>query len=88
MEKINYLLPEESAEMTLNQVKSLRQIEGRLRKLFGLKNYQEVMPPSFEYTQLYTALESNGKTFNQEKCFSLSIMRDNQLHSVMILHFL
>ncbi|MDN6388324.1 MAG: hypothetical protein L0J96_01400 [Lactococcus lactis] len=47
MEKINYLLPEESAEMTLNQVKSLRQIEGRLRKLFGLKNYQEVMPPSF-----------------------------------------
>ena len=69
MEKINYLLPEESAEMTLNQVKSLRQIEGRLRKLFGLKNYQEVMPPSFEYTQLYTALESNGKTFNQEKMF-------------------
>ena len=54
MEKINYLLPEESAEMTLNQVKSLRQIEGRLRKLFGLKNYQEVMPPSFEYTQLFT----------------------------------
>ncbi|MDG4967623.1 ATP phosphoribosyltransferase regulatory subunit [Lactococcus lactis] len=69
MEKINYLLPEESAEMTLNQVKSLRQIEDRLRKLFGLKNYQEVMPPSFEYTQLYTALESNGKTFNQEKMF-------------------
>lgn len=27
------------------------------------------MPPSFEYTQLYTALESNGKTFNQEKMF-------------------
>ena len=59
MEKINYLLPEESAEMTLNQVKSLRQIEGRLRKLFGLKNYQEVMPPSFEYKKLYKAIVIN-----------------------------
>ncbi len=35
--KINYLLPEESAEMTLNQVKSLRQIEGRLRKVIWLE---------------------------------------------------
>lgn len=88
MEKINYLLPEESAEMTLNQVKSLRQIEGRLRKLFSLKIIRKSCPQALNIHNSIQHLKVMEKLLIKKKCFSLSIMRDNQLHSVMILHFL
>lgn len=70
IEKIKFLLPEEAAEMTLAQVGRLRLIESRLRALFDGASYQEVMPPSFEYTDLYTNLGSKvSGGFSTEKMF-------------------
>lgn len=64
MENFKYLLPEESGEMSVDEVKKLRKMENRLRELFDEKNYQEMMPPNFEYTDLYRKIG-----FNQEKMF-------------------
>ncbi|RZI48231.1 ATP phosphoribosyltransferase regulatory subunit [Lactococcus kimchii] len=69
MNKTNYSLPEEAAEMTLQQVRQLRRIEQQLRDIFGNSSYQEVIPPSFEYTKLYTELQHKDSQFNQEKIF-------------------
>lgn len=66
MEDFQYFIPEESGEMTLLQIANLRKIEQRLRILFNEYHYQEVMPPNFEYTELYTALKTG---FQQEKLF-------------------
>ncbi len=66
MEFLNYLLPEEAGEMTLAQVARLRQIEQRLRLLFETAKYQEVMPPNFEYVELYDSLKTG---FASEKMF-------------------
>jgi len=66
MENINFLLPEEAAEMTQTQVKLLRRLEQQLRQLFENSNYQEVMPPNFEYVSLYNGLNTD---FSQEKMF-------------------
>lgn len=72
MKKMNYLLPEESGEMTLSGITTLRKIEQKLRNLFESQNYQEVMPPNFEYVELYTGLDAG---FEQEKMFQFKIGR-------------
>ncbi|MCL2113508.1 ATP phosphoribosyltransferase regulatory subunit [Lactococcus protaetiae] len=68
MNNYHYLLPEESAEMSLIQVANLRKIEKNLREIFINENYQEVMPPNFEYVELYTQL---GSDFKPEKLFQM-----------------
>lgn len=66
MEKYKYLIPEESTNMLINNVDTLRKIESKLRKHFAAKDYQEVFMPTFEYLDLYRLIDSN---FETEKMF-------------------
>jgi ATP phosphoribosyltransferase regulatory subunit len=66
LNKIKYLLPEESKGITLKNVSKLRSAENSLRDIFVKYGYQEALMPSFEYTELYKLLDSS---FNENKCF-------------------
>ncbi len=66
MNEFTFLLPEESVDCNLYQVANLRKIENTLRAVFEEENYQEVMLPSLEYTNLYTNIDTS---LQQENMF-------------------
>lgn len=66
MNDCSYLLPAEADEMTQQDVKRLRSLEQRLRQVFAQAEYEEVMPATFEYVDLYRAVDSE---IDQEKLF-------------------
>lgn len=66
MEEYKYLIPEESIDVMMNNVSTLRKIENDLRKVFVEHDYLEVLMPSFEYVDLYNALDSG---IEEEKMF-------------------
>lgn len=66
MEEFKYLIPEESIDAIMNNVCTLRKIENDLRKIFVEHNYLEVLMPSFEYVDLYNAIDSG---IEEEKMF-------------------
>ncbi|MEG0366264.1 MAG: ATP phosphoribosyltransferase regulatory subunit [Coprobacillus sp.] len=66
MEEFKYLIPEESMDTMMNQVSSLREIEGHLRHVFNEHGYLEVLTPSFEYVDLYNDMDIG---IEEEKLF-------------------
>ena len=58
MEEFKYLIPEESIDAIITNVEKLREIENHLRHVFSNHGYNEVLMPSFEYVDLYNALDS------------------------------
>ena len=66
MEEYKYLIPEESIDAIMNNVSTLRKIENDLRRVFVEHDYLEVLMPSFEYVDLYNALDSG---IEEEKMF-------------------
>lgn len=66
MEDYKYLIPEESNDIMITNVSTMRKLENDLRSIFTEYQYQEVMLPSFEYVDLYTKLDSG---FEPEKMF-------------------
>ena len=66
MEEYKYLIPEESIDAIMNNVSTLRKIENDLIRVFVEHDYLEVLMPSFEYVDLYNALDSG---IEEEKMF-------------------
>lgn len=66
MEEFKYLIPEESIDAIMNNVASLREIEGHLRDVFNKHDYLEVLMPSFEYVDLYNDMDIG---IEEEKMF-------------------
>lgn len=62
MKEFMYIVPEESIDCVFEDVTSLRFVENQLRECFVSKQYQEVLLPSLEYTDLYMSLDPNLKT--------------------------
>lgn len=56
MEDMKYIIPEESSDAIISDVTKFREIENELRQLFKTNQYQEVLLPSFEYVDLYQAV--------------------------------
>ena len=56
MEFYKYLIPEESIDVRIDNVATLRQIEAKLRETFTKNSYNEVLMPSFDYVELYTQI--------------------------------
>lgn len=57
MDEFKYLIPEESIDAIITNVTTFRELESNLRNIFLNKKYQEVLMPSFEYSELYTKLD-------------------------------
>lgn len=53
MENYKFVLPEEAQEALKGHVRTLRMMEIKLRTVFDDHRYDEVMIPTFEYTDLY-----------------------------------
>lgn len=53
MEKYKFVIPEEAQEVITRHVKTLRKMENELRVIFTNQNYEEMILPTFEYTDLY-----------------------------------
>ncbi|MFQ6861082.1 MAG: ATP phosphoribosyltransferase regulatory subunit [Beduini sp.] len=58
MENYKFVLPEEAQEALKGHVRTLRTIETKLRKVFDDQRYDEVMIPTFEYTDLYREIST------------------------------
>ncbi|WP_041139574.1 ATP phosphoribosyltransferase regulatory subunit [Beduini massiliensis] len=58
MENYKFVLPEEAQEAVKGHVKTLRKMEADLRVVFENLNYDEVMLPTFEYTDLYREIST------------------------------
>lgn len=61
MEEYKYLIPEESGDAVSLDARKLRQIEGRLRRIFDAHGYEELLLPTFEYTDLYQGIRHQGE---------------------------
>lgn len=62
MKDYMYIVPEESIDCVFEDVTRLRLVESQLRSSFVKEEYQEVLLPSLEYTDLYMSLDPNLKT--------------------------
>lgn len=59
MEKFQFLIPNESNETMIEEVRCLRKKEENLRNLWVNYQYQEILMSSFEYIELYKNVISN-----------------------------